>query len=181
MTDIAISRSLPAQRPQVGATETYSSAILGPAAFTMTNLRVAGRAGSPLPPNYVAPAQSPYIIAGDEVFDISVDIEFVKNPLTELLMCLGTRVKVDFVFEGYGSAASEIDLSESLKTEKGKYAYTVTYTGIPNKVGLKSGLYEIGAVAEIGPVENACSTKIFGHGYLAEILLEVYPAGQDLV
>jgi hypothetical protein len=165
-----------AQSPfQHSDTETYSDDILGPVWFSLTNLRVSGTNANP-----AAPAQSKYIISEDEKYTVSVDIEFNKTPLSSLLMCLGTRLTVDFAFEGFGKAATEVDLTESILTTKGVYKYTVTYVGIPMKDGLTSGLYEIAAVADIGPVENKCQTPVFGHGYIAEVLLEVYPKGEEL-
>lgn len=167
------SAAIAPQPNQYGATETYSDNILGPVSFRLSNLQVAGSNVKP-----AAPAQSPYIIGSNEKYAISVDIEFNKTPLTALLMCLGTNVSVDFAFEGYGKAG-DLDLVKAIKTQKGQYKYTVTYEGVPTKDGLVSGLYQIAAVATIGPVDNACSTCVFGHGYLEQVLLEVYPAGEE--
>ena len=165
-----------AQSPfQHADTEMYSDDILGPVWFSLTNLRVGGTNTSP-----AAPIQSKYIIGENEVYSVSVDIEFNKTPLSSLLMCLGTRLSVDFAFEGFGKKAVEVDLNQSTLTSKGVYKYTITYTGVPLKDGLKPGLYEIAAVADIGPVENACQTPVFGHGYIEEVLLQVYPQGADL-
>lgn len=165
-----------AQSPfQHADTEMYSDDILGPVWFSLTNLRVSGTNANP-----AAPAQSKYIIAESETFNVSVDIEFNKTPLSSLLMCLGTRLSVDFSFEGFGKKAAEVDLTKSILTAKGVYSYTLTYTGVPMKDGLTAGLYEIAAVVDIGPVENKCQTPVFGHGYIAEVLLEVYPQGEEL-
>jgi hypothetical protein len=168
--------SVPAQPAQHGASETYSDNILGPVCFRMSNLRVSG--SSLLP---AAPANSPYIIAANEQFTISVDIEFNKTPLTALLMCLGTQIKVDFAAEGYGSIASEPDLIAPIVVTKiNTFNYTVTYTGVPNQAGMPSGLYSLAAIADIGPVvRSECKTCVFGHGYLERVLLEVYPAGEE--
>lgn len=163
------------QKPEVTTSETYSRSIVGPVAFKLENLRVAGRSSKP-----AAPSNSPFIIAEDEVFDVSVDIEFNRTPLTELLMCLGTQICACFSFEGYGRKAPELDLSQCLITKKDKYTYTLTYTGIPAREGMTPGLYAIGAVVEVGPVKNACSTKVFGHGYIKEVCLQVYPAGHEI-
>jgi len=163
------------QPPQFSDTETYSADMLGPVWFCLSNLRVGGTNANP-----AAPAQSKYIIAADETYSISVDVKFNKTPLTSLLMCLGTLVTIDFAFEGFGKNATEVDLTKTIKTQRGVYEYTVTYTGVPNADGLTEGLYEIAAVADIGPVENECKTPIFGHGYIAAVLLEVYPAGEEL-
>jgi len=163
------------QPPQFSDTETYSADILGPVWFCLSNLRVAGKNANP-----AAPAQSKYIIAENETYSVSVDIEFNKTPLSSLLMCLGTKIKIDFAFEGFGKNAAEVDLMAHIKTVKNVYKYTVTYTGVPSKDLLTEGLYAIAAVADIGPVENECKTPVFGHGYIAEVLLEVYPAGEEL-
>lgn len=159
----------------VSDTETYSTDILGPVWFKMSNLQVAG-----INTNPASPVQVKYIIASDEQFSVSVDIEFNKTPLSQLLMCLGTKIEVDFAFEGLGKQAVELDLSAGLVTEKDVYKYTVTYTSTPDKVGMTTGLYQIAAVADIGPVVNQCKTPVFGHGFIAEILLEVYPKGEEL-
>ncbi len=159
---------------QHGASETYSDNILGPVAFKMSNLRIAGTNKKP-----AASAQSPYIIGSQEAFSVSVDIEFNRTPLTALLMCLGTKLSVDFAFEGYGQKAVEIDLIAAGKTQKSDYTYTLTYTGTPAVAGLTSGLYQVAAIATIGPVDNECSSCVFGHGYLERVLVEVYPSNEE--
>jgi len=165
-----------AQSPfQHSDTETYADNILGPVWFSMYNLRVSGTNTNP-----AAPSQSPYIVAEDEEFIVSVDIKFNKTPLSSLLMCLGTRVYVNFGLEGFGAKADEVDLETAIVTEKGKYEYTLYVKTTPKAAKMDPGLYEIGAVAEIGPVENNCKTPVFGHGYIEEALLQVYPAGADL-
>ncbi|UBF23709.1 hypothetical protein K9N68_18235 [Kovacikia minuta CCNUW1] len=165
----------PAQPPQVGTTETYSDNILGPVSFKMYDLKVAGTSKLP-----AAPANSPYIIAADETFYISVKIKFNKTPLTALLMCLGTQIVVDFAAEGYGSIASEPDLiAPTVITQENEYEYTIVFKGVPKELGMKSGLYSIAAIADIGPVVNKCKTCVFGHGYLDRVLLEVYPSGEE--
>lgn len=174
MADISVPVSGAQSATQLAATETYSDSILGPVSFRMSNLRIAGSSVKP-----AAPAQSPYIISAAETFSVSVDIEFNKTPLTSLLMCLGTKVKMDFAFEGYGRNAAEIDLMANLTTVKGQFNYTLTFTGVPQSVGLTPGLYEIAAVSTIGPVDHQCSTCVFGHGYIGEVLLEVYSAGEE--
>jgi hypothetical protein len=175
--------SIPASAPvvvgpqnpnQYSDTETYSKNILGPVWFTMKNLRVAGTAGDPVPPVHVAPKQSPYIIASDEVFSLSVDIEFNHSPLSSLLMCLGTVMNIDFAFEGLGAKANELDLAVSDVTQKDKYTYTLTYTSTPRNAGMDAGLYKIAAVATIGPANHPCSQFVLGYGYITEVLLQVY-------
>ncbi|MDX2229190.1 MAG: hypothetical protein NW220_06115 [Leptolyngbyaceae cyanobacterium bins.349] len=163
------------QPDELTLSETYSRSIVGPVAFKLSNLNVRGRSTKP-----AAPANSPYIIAGDETYDLSVDIEFNRTPLSELLMCLGTQITIYFSFEGFGRRAVEIDLSEMILTRKDVYSYRVTHTGVAGRDGLVPGLYSIAATAEVGPVRNACSTKVFGHGYIKEVLLQVYPAGAEI-
>ncbi len=174
MADTAISIVGPQHPTMVSATETYSDNILGPVSFRLSDFRVAGSNMKP-----AAPVQSPYIISAVETFSVSVDIEFNKTPLSALLMCLGTRLKVDFAFEGYGRSATEVDLFAQITTVKGQYKYTLTYTGIPQASGLTPGLYEIVAVAAVGPVEHQCSTCVFGHGYIGDLMLEVYSADEE--
>lgn len=162
------------QPDEITKSETRSKTIVGPVTFRLYNLRVAGQGSKP-----ADPANSPFIIAENETYQVSVDVEFNRTPLTELLMCLGTRINVNFGFEGVGIKATEIDVLGTILTRKDVYNYRVQYEGRPDKDGLKPGLYEIGAVATVGPVENQCTTKIWGHGYIKEVLLQVYPAGQE--
>lgn len=162
------------QPREVSDTETRSRAIVGQVMFKLTDLRVRGLGTNP-----ADPSNSPFIIAADEEYELSVNVEFNRSPLTELLMCLGTRITIDFGLEGYGRRAPEVDVQANRVTEKGKYRYSLVYRGIAGRDGLRPGLYEIGAVATVGPVENECTTKIWGHGYIKEVLLEVYPAHQD--
>ncbi|MGB3202217.1 MAG: hypothetical protein WBA99_15035 [Nodosilinea sp.] len=164
----------PQSEKQLSDTETYSKNILGPVYFELSNLRVFGKAGLP-EDKIVAPAQSPYIVASNEEFCVSVDITFNESPLSSLLMCLGTRMTVDFAFEGLGKA-TETDWAVTDITEKDDFSYTLTYRATPDSATLVPGLYAIAAVASIGPVENKCSTHILGYGYIAKQLLQVYPA-----
>ncbi|MGF1520096.1 MAG: hypothetical protein ACFCVB_20165 [Nodosilinea sp.] len=165
----------PQSKKQLSTTETYSNNILGPVTFELSNLRVFGAAGMP-EDKVVAPSQSPYIIATDEEFYVRVDIKFNETPLTALLMCLGTRLTVDFAFEGLGGRASEVDWAVTDLTEKDEFEYTLTFKSTPDDAHLVPGLYAIAAVASIGPVENKCSQHILGYGYIAKQLLQVYPA-----
>lgn len=162
------------QTAEVSTTETRSRTIVGPVTFKLQNLRIRGLGNLP-----ADPTNSPFIIAEDEQYEVAVDVLFNKTPLTELLMCLGTRVTIDFGFEGYGKNASEVDVQATLVTSKDQYVYQLIHRGVAKRDGLKPGLYEIGAVATVGPVENRCTTKIWGHGYIKEILLEVYASGQE--
>ncbi|MEW6492850.1 MAG: hypothetical protein AB1589_10130 [Cyanobacteriota bacterium] len=151
--------------------ETYSKGVLGPVYFTLSNLTVAGtnQALADL-------HQSQYIVAADENFMVSVDIEFNSSPLSKLLMCLGTTVSVNFGFEGFGAAADEVDIQASIVTQKDEFKYTITWMGIPEQASLTPGLYEIGATVTVGPSNHACAQYIYGYGYIEEILLQVYPA-----
>jgi hypothetical protein len=160
---------LPPQEPETADTETYTDAVLGPVYFTLCNLLIAGKNKKP-----AALHQSQYIIGSGEEFDLSVDIEFNQSPLSTLLMCLGTMVKVRFSFEGFGKKAEESDVEVSIKTIKGQYKYTVTYTGTPKGTNLTAGFYEASAVVQVGPVDNPCSEEILGYGYIAEERFQVY-------
>jgi hypothetical protein len=163
------------QPDELTLTETRSQTIVGPVTFKLSNLDVRGLGVNP-----ADPANSQYIIAEDEYFVISVDVEFNKTPLTELLMCLGTRINISAGLEGYGIRAAEIDLAATKLTQKGVYKYRVeTEPTRPVDQGMPFGLYGIGVVATVGPVENPCTTKIWGHGYIERVLLQVYPAGQE--
>jgi hypothetical protein len=163
------------QPDELTKSETYSRSIVGPVSFKLSNLNVEGKSTK-----LAAPENSPYIVAADENYELSVDIEFNRTPLTELLMCLGTQITVYFSFEGCGRRAVEIDLSEVILTRKDVYTYRIMHKGVPARDGLSTGLYAISATAEVGPVRNACSTKVFGHGYIKEVLLQVYPAGAEI-
>lgn len=155
--------------------ETRGKGIVGPVKFRLSNLDVKGLGNSP-----ADPANSQYIIAEDELFVASVDVEFNQTPLTELLMCLGTRIDIDFGLEGYGQKAAELNLSATALTQKGVFKYSLKTTATrPIDQSMPSGLYEIGAVATVGPVENPCTTKIWGHGYIEEVQLQVYASGQE--
>lgn len=162
------------QTAEVKDTETRSRSIVGQVTFDLTDLEVRGLGNNP-----AAPSNSPFIVAEDEEYELSVNVTFNRSPLTELLMCLGTRIIIDFGLEGYGRNAPEVDVQASYLTQKGKFSYRLVHRAVAGRDGLKPGLYEIGAVATVGPVENECTTKIWGHGYIKEVLLEVYPANQD--
>jgi hypothetical protein len=166
---------VPGQHDEVTLSETRSQTIVGPVTFRLYNLDVKGLGNNP-----ADPANSQYIVAEDEYFIASVEVEFNRTPLTELLMCLGTRIKVDFGLEGFGIRATELNLDATKLTQANVYAYHLETTPTrPIDQNMPSGLYEIGAVATVGPVENPCTTKIWGHGYIEEVLLQVYPAGQE--
>jgi hypothetical protein len=167
--------NVPGQHDEVTLSETRTQSIVGPVTFKLSNLDVRGLGTNP-----ADPTNSQYIVAEDEYFVASVDVEFNKTPLTELLMCLGTRIYIDFGLEGYGFKATELNLSATKLSEKGVYKYHLETTPTrPADQGMLAGLYEIGAVARVGPVENKCTTKIWGHGYIEEVLLQVYGAGQE--
>lgn len=168
MTPIVIGPQLPVQ---MSDTETYSKNILGPVWFKLSNLRIAGSSVEP-----ASPEQSPYIIASNEKFDMSVDVEFNNSPLTELLLCLGTEVMVEFAIEGFGTDSEVNLLVETLTTKKGVYKYTLTYSGTPASANLTDGFYHAAAVAKIGPAKHPCSQKVLGYGYIGEIRFQVYAA-----
>ncbi len=166
--------ALGSQPRELSSTEARSQSIIGPVTFELKDLRVAGLGTNP-----ADPANSPFIIAEDEKYELSLTVEFNKTPLTELLMCLGTEITVDFGIEGYGIKAPEVNVQTICITEKGVFSYTIVRQGVAGNDGLKPGLYEIGAVVTTGPVRNECTTKIWGHGYIKEVNLQVYPAGQE--
>ncbi|MGQ4647031.1 hypothetical protein [Lyngbya aestuarii] len=163
----------PQPLPQVGTTETYSQNILGPVYFELYDLRVEGQTTPSQPPH---PENSPYIISSNEDFTASVKVKFNNSPLTRLLLCLKTKIHICFSFEGVGAKATELDLSAWIETEKDVFEYTITYEGTPDAAGLTSGFYAIAAVAEIGPGNHPCAQYVFGYGYVAGVLLQVYKA-----
>ena len=164
-----------AQPPiQLGATETYSENILGPVAFYMSELWIYASTAAPKPPLYVAPSNSPFIIATNEQFHLKVKITFNDTPLTRLLLCLGAKLEVNFCAEGCGHKATEKDLIAYVKTRKDVFEYEVVYTGTPDSAGLTEGFYVIAAVANIGPCDHPCAQFLFGAGYLAKVYLQVY-------
>lgn len=166
---------VPGQPDENTLSETRTQSIVGPVKFRLFNLDVRGLGINP-----ADPTNSQYIVAADEYFVVSVEIEFNKTPLTELLMCLGTRINIDVGLEGYGINAAELNLAATLVTEKGQYTYLIeTDPTRPADLGMSTGLYEVSAVATVGPVENPCTTKIWGHGYIQAVLLQVYAAGQE--
>lgn len=162
------------QPREVTDSETRSRSIVGQVSFELMDLRVRGLGNRP-----ADPTNSPFIISEDERYELSLNLRFNRSPLTELLMCLGTRITVSFGLEGYGTGAQEVDVQESIITQPNVFNYHITRVGVARRDGLTPGLYEIGAVATVGPVENRCTTKIWGHGYIKEVVLQVYPAGQE--
>ncbi|MEL6222014.1 MAG: hypothetical protein AAFR31_05155 [Cyanobacteria bacterium J06627_8] len=160
---------------QVGATETYSKNLLGPVFFTLCNLRFAG-AGDMATDKTPAPEQNNYIVAEDEEYTVSVDVEFSHNPLTSLLLCLGMKVDVCFSFESIGQKGEDLDITESIVTKKGVYTYTVTHTGKPGADGFGNTFYAGAATATVNPPDHPCAPNCpFGFGYLATVLVHVYP------
>lgn len=160
-------------RAQLSSTEVYSRAVLGPVFYDLSNLRVAGSADSPEFPLYVAPGQSPSIIAEDEAFSISVDIKFNNTPLTRLLLCLGIQMDAHFALEGVGAKAVELDLAESIVSVKDEFTYTITWHGTPKYAQMTPGLYAITGVVNIGPADHPCGQMLLGCGYIAGVLLQV--------
>lgn len=167
------------QGSQYSATETYSKHILGASSFQMYYLYAKGWGGKvPYPwevqPNTPGTTGSPYIINLNEPMEIGVCLEFDHSPLTELLMCLGTDVNIDFAFEGFGKAAVETDVDVTVTTMKDRFRYLIKYVGTPKQLGLTAGYYELAATATIGPSAHACGNYIFGYGYIGEVRFQVY-------
>lgn len=160
----------------VAATELKSTNILGPTFFDLCDLRIEASTAQPEPPMMIAPANSPYIVAENEVFSVSVDVKFNDTPLTRLLLCLGMKVDVHFAFEGIGGKAGETDVAEYIVTKKGEFKYTITWQGTAAGLNLGKGLYGIAAVASVSPADHPCSQDVLGYGYIAARLLQVFPA-----
>ncbi|NJL45919.1 MAG: hypothetical protein HC922_09850 [Leptolyngbyaceae cyanobacterium SM2_3_12] len=165
-----------AQPPLMAATETKSTNILGPVFFDLCDLRIEASTAQPADPMFIAPANSPYIVASSETFSVSIDVKFNNTPLTRLLLCLGMKVEVCFAFEGIGGKASEGDASSYIVTEKDDFEYTVTWTGTADDLDLAKYVYGIAAVASVSPNDHPCSQDVLGYGYIAARLLQVYPA-----
>ncbi len=160
---------------QFGATEAYSKNILGPVFFTLCNLRFAG-AGDDTDKT-VAPEQNQYIIAEDEEYTVSVDVEFSRSPLTSLLLCLGMKVEICFSFESIGGKGEDVDVTASIVTKKDQYTYTITHTGKPAADGFGNAFYAGAATATVNPPAHPCAPNCpFGFGYLATVLVQVYPS-----
>ncbi|MEM6425816.1 MAG: hypothetical protein AAF728_11750 [Cyanobacteria bacterium P01_D01_bin.128] len=172
--------AIPVSGSQAGSlqssSELYTKNILGPSWFELYDLRAEGSAGTPVPPVIVGPSQSPYVIASNEKFTMSLKVRFNKSPLTALLLCLKSEVTINFHYEGFGGKAVEIDLSETIYTEKDVYEYTVEIETTPDQAGLNAGLYELAATAQVGPGKNECAQHVFGYGYIQEFLIQVYEA-----
>lgn len=167
------------QGPQYSATETYSKHILGSSSFHMYYLYAKGWGGTvPYPwevrPDLPGTTGSPYIVNLNEPMEVGVCIEFDRSPLTELLMCLGTDINIDFAFEGFGKLALETDKDVTITTVKDRFRYLVRYVGTPQQLGLTPGYYELAATATIGPSAHACGRFIYGYGYIGEIRFQVY-------
>ena len=156
--------------------ETRATSILGPVAFDLSDLKVEGAGNPAVPPTLVAPSDSPLIVASDESFTMSLTIDFNNSPLTKLLLCLGTKMTVCYSLEGMGGKTEERDFEVVGVTQKGNYSYTLTFTSTPDQAGLTPGLYVISAVVAIGPSEHPCANDVYGYGYIAGSLLQVYPA-----
>ncbi|MGF1569521.1 MAG: hypothetical protein ACFCVD_15875 [Nodosilinea sp.] len=165
-----------AQPPLLADTELKSTNILGPTFFDLCDLRIEASTAQPPEPMFIAPSNSPYIVAANETFSVSVDVKFNNTPLTRLLLCLGMKVEISFAFEGIGGSAGETDASEYVVTVKDDFEYTITWTGTADSLSLNKGLYGVAAVASISPYDHPCSQDVMGYGYIAARLLQVYPA-----
>lgn len=164
------------QDVEVGATEAFPRTFVCPLEFKLYDLQVNGTSKL-----RACPANSPYIVAADEDFILSVIVEFTPSPLAKTLMCLGVPVTITFSLEGFGAQTAELDLKHSFTTVANKFVYKVelqTKAEETNPV-MTPGLYEIAAIAEIGGRIGNCAAPIWGHGYVQEALLEIYAAGQD--
>ncbi len=160
---------------QIGSTETYSKNIIGPVYFTLCNLQFAGVGDDT--DKTVALEQNQHIVAEDEYYEVSADIEFSHNPLTSLLLCLGMKVDVCFSFESIGKKGQDVDVSASIVTQKGQYSYTITHKGKPGDDGFGNTLYVGAATVTINPPDHMCAPNCpFGFGYLATVLVQVYPS-----
>ncbi len=165
-----------AQPPLVADSETKSTNILGPTYFELCDLRIEASTAQPASPMAIAPSNSPYIVADDEMFSVSVDVKFNNTPLSRLLLCLGMKVEVHFAFEGIGGKAGETDASEYIVTKKNIFEYTITWKGTAKQLKLGKGLYGIAAIADVSAAEHPCSQEVLGYGYIAARLLQVYAA-----
>ncbi|HIK46470.1 MAG TPA: hypothetical protein IGR64_16550 [Leptolyngbyaceae cyanobacterium M65_K2018_010] len=165
-----------AQPPLLANTELKSTNLLGPTYFDLCDLRLEASTAQPEPPMVIAQANSPYIVAADEIFSVSVDVTFNDTPLTRLLLCLGMKVEVNFAFEGIGGKAAEVDVSQYIVTKKGIFEYTITWKGTAEELKMGKGLYAVAAIASVSPYDHPCSQDVLGYGYVAARLLQVYPA-----
>ncbi len=166
----------PGQRVETGVTESFPRSFSVPLEFKLYDLQAKGSSMRP-----ASPANSPFIVAGNEEVEFSVKVEFTPSPLAKLLMCLGTPITIVYSLEGYGRRAAELDLEKTIITEAGKFLYTVSLKAIPNNTAptMTPGLYQIAAVARIGGTIGKCPSGIWGHGYVDQALLEVYAAGEE--
>jgi hypothetical protein len=166
----------PGQRVETTVSESFPRTFSCPLEFKLYDLQVKGTSMKA-----ACPANSPFIVAGDEAVEFSVNVEFTPSPLAKLLMCLGTPITIVYSLEGYGRRAAELDLEKTIITEPGKYAYKVSLKAIPNNTApaMTPGLYQIAAVARIGGTIGKCPSGIWGHGYVDQALLEVYAAGEE--
>ena len=156
------------------ATETYSENILGPVQFWLYDLHIEASVADPNAPKQVAPANKAQIVEQNETFELHVKVYFNDTPLTRLLLCLGTKITINFCAEGCGGEATEVDLSTMITTEKDKFYYELKWVGTPSSGGMTPGFYAIAAVANIGPANHPCAQYLLGAGYCAAALLQVY-------
>ncbi|MEO1623473.1 MAG: hypothetical protein AAFU53_20905 [Cyanobacteria bacterium J06632_3] len=156
--------------------ETRATSVLGPVSFDLRDLKVEGAGNPVVPPTLLAPSDSPLIVASDESFTMSLSIDFNNSPLTKLLLCLGTKMTVCFSLEGMGRKTRELDLEVVEITQKGEYSYQLALTSTPEQAGMTPGLYVVSAVVAVGPSEHPCANDVYGYGYIAGSLLQVYPA-----
>lgn len=153
----------PQPEPQHGDTQ-VTNIPLPPVNVTLTNLKFEG-----LPDGHSS------IISSNETYQISVDVEFNGGSLVDLLMCVGTRIEVNFSLDGFGSAPNKNLIAPQVTTIDGEKKYTITYTGAsPAADGLTEGFYEIAALLTIKGSSACPHLKPIAFGYLGEVVFQVY-------
>ncbi|MEM9450217.1 MAG: hypothetical protein AAGA75_27140, partial [Cyanobacteria bacterium P01_E01_bin.6] len=71
----------------------------------------------------------------------------------------------------------DLDLTESIVTKKDQYTYTITHKGKPAADGFGNTFYAGAVTATVNPPEHKCAPNCpFGFGYLATVLVQVYPS-----
>ena len=156
---------MPAE-PQVTSVQAKADNIVGPVKFTLSDLSIIGKTDD----------GATDIIALDETFKISVNVTFNNTPLTQLLLCLGLRIEVDFAFEGFGKKAEEVDVVDSDEdTKKDKLVYTIDEDFTPRKIGLTPGFYEVAASVKItSSAHKDCGQKVLALGFIKGFSFQVY-------
>jgi hypothetical protein len=155
------------QLPQQSDTQTSAPDILGPVTFKLSDLSILGTTQD----------EALDIVSTVETVKLSVKITFNDKPLTQLLLCLGMKLSVDFAFEGFGKAAEVDVLNEKITTEKDKFVYIVETDLTPSEAGLTQGFYEVAATVKVSsPAHKDCGQKVLGIGFIKEFSFQVYEA-----